>query len=66
MTKNAFDLIPNLTETFDQLKSSSKIWSSDQLPLFIQDVFVFQALLSKGSLEEVQYYFHQALNDKLW
>ncbi len=33
MTKNAFDLVPNLRETFDLLKKSSEIRSSDQLPL---------------------------------
>jgi hypothetical protein len=32
VTKNAFDLLPNLTETFDLLKRSSEIRSSDQLP----------------------------------
>ncbi len=32
VTKNAFDLVPNLTETFDLLKRSSEIRSSDQLP----------------------------------
>jgi hypothetical protein len=33
VTKNAFDQTPNLTETFDQLKRSSEIRSSDQLPI---------------------------------
>ncbi len=32
MTKIAFDQMPNLTETFDQVKRSSEIWSSDQTP----------------------------------
>jgi hypothetical protein len=32
--KATFDQVPNLRETFDQLKRSSEIRSSDQLPLF--------------------------------
>jgi hypothetical protein len=32
VTKSAFDQTPNLTETFDQVKRSSEIWSSDQTP----------------------------------
>ncbi len=32
VTKNAFDQMPNITETFDQLKMSSEIQSSDQTP----------------------------------
>ena len=32
VTKSAFDQTPNLTETFNQVKKSSEIWSSDQTP----------------------------------
>ncbi len=32
LTKKSFDQTPNLTETFDQLKMSSEIWSSDHSP----------------------------------
>ena len=35
MTKSAFDQTPNLTETFDQVKRSSEIRSSDQTPLHV-------------------------------
>ncbi len=32
LTKKSFDQTPNLTETFDQLKMSSEIQSSDHSP----------------------------------
>ncbi len=31
MTKNAFDQTPNLTKTFDQVRRSSEIWSSEKI-----------------------------------
>ncbi len=34
LTKKSFDQTPNLTESFDQLKMSSEIWSSDHSPYF--------------------------------
>ncbi len=44
VTKSAFDQTPNLTETFDQVKRSSEIWSSEQSPYYI-----FQVLSSNCS-----------------
>jgi hypothetical protein len=35
VTKSAFDQTPNLTETFDQVKRSSEIRSSECFPVFI-------------------------------
>ncbi len=35
VTKNAFEQTPNLTETFDQLKMSSEIWSTDPLSILM-------------------------------
>ncbi len=32
--KKSFDQTPNLTETFDQVKRSSEIWSSECFPDF--------------------------------
>ncbi len=37
LTKKSFDQTPNLTETFDQLKMSSEIRSSDHSPEFLLD-----------------------------
>jgi hypothetical protein len=34
LTKKSFDQMPNLTETFDQLKMSSEIRSSDHSPVY--------------------------------
>jgi hypothetical protein len=50
VTKNAFDQTPNLTETFDQVKRSSEIRSTDPLsnrPLInlskygVDEIFLF-------------------------
>jgi hypothetical protein len=35
VTKSVFDQMPNLTETFDQVKRSSEIWSSECFPLLL-------------------------------
>jgi hypothetical protein len=38
VTKSAFDQTPNLTETFDQVKRSSEIQSSECFPLDVPKV----------------------------
>jgi hypothetical protein len=48
LPKKSFDLLPNLRETFDQLKRSSKIRSSDQLPPILATFLtrIFQIIYS--------------------
>ncbi len=53
VTKNAFDLVPNLTEAFDLLKRSSEIQSSDHLP-YLLPTAVFPKLFKLADHKKLQ------------